>query len=55
MIGLGRMGTNMALRLMRVGRSRVVYDIHAESVQALVKDGAVSATSLEDFTQKLWQ
>ena len=53
MIGLGRMGTNMVRRLMRAGHQCVVYDIHSEAVQALVKEGAVGTTSLEDFTKKL--
>ena len=53
MIGLGRMGTNMVLRLMQAGHQCVVYDIHPETVQALVKEGAVGATSLEDFVAKV--
>jgi 6-phosphogluconate dehydrogenase len=53
MIGLGRMGTNMVRRLLRAGHQCVVYDIHPEVVQALVKERAVGATSLEDFVHKL--
>jgi 6-phosphogluconate dehydrogenase len=53
MIGLGRMGTNMVLRLRRAGHQCVVYDIHPEPVQALVKEGAVGATSLEELVHKL--
>jgi 6-phosphogluconate dehydrogenase len=53
MIGLGRMGTNMVLRLMKAGHQCVVYDIHPEPVQALVKEKAVGATSLDDFVRKL--
>ena len=53
MIGLGRMGTNMVRRLMRAGHRCVVYDLHAEVVQALAKEGAVGATSLEDLAKKL--
>ncbi len=53
MIGLGRMGTNMVRRLVRVGHQCVVYDLQAETVQALAKDGAVGASSLEDFAKKL--
>ena len=52
MIGLGRMGTNMVRRLRRAGHQCVVYDLHPEAVQALVKEGAVGATSLEDFVQQ---
>ena len=53
MIGLGRMGTNMVRRLLRAGHQCVVYDLHAEAVQALVKEGANGANSLEDFVSKL--
>ena len=53
MIGLGRMGTNMVRRLMRAGHPCTVYDIHAEAVDALVKDGAVGTKSREEFAGKL--
>src|SRR5487761_1834157 len=53
MIGLGRMGTNMVRRLMRAGHQCVVYDLQAETVQALAKEGAVGTTSLKDFAKKL--
>ncbi|MBN2560282.1 MAG: decarboxylating 6-phosphogluconate dehydrogenase [Phycisphaerae bacterium] len=53
MIGLGRMGTNMVRRLLRAGHRCIVYDIHPELVQTLVKERAVGATSLEDFVHKL--
>ena len=41
MIGLGRMGANMARRLMKGGHECVVYDRSAETVDALAKEGAV--------------
>jgi 6-phosphogluconate dehydrogenase len=53
MIGLGRMGTNMVRRLRKAGHQCVVYDVQAEAVQSLAKEGAVGATSLEDFVKKL--
>src|SRR6202167_5237060 len=53
MIGLGRMGNNMVVRLMRAGHQCVVYDVHPEAVQSLAKEGAVGADSLEDFVKKL--
>jgi 6-phosphogluconate dehydrogenase len=53
MIGLGRMGTNMARRLRRAGHQCVVYDLQPDAVQALAKEGAVGTTSLEDFATKL--
>jgi 6-phosphogluconate dehydrogenase len=53
MVGLGRMGSNMVQRLMRAGHQCVVYDLHAEAVQALAKDGATGSASLEEFVRKL--
>ena len=53
MIGLGRMGTNMVRRLMKAGHQCVVYDVQPDAVQALVSDGVVGTTSLEDFAKKL--
>jgi 6-phosphogluconate dehydrogenase len=40
MIGLGRMGPNMVHCFVRAGHQFGVYDLHAEAVQALVKEGA---------------
>ena len=53
MIGLGRMGTNMVRRLMRAGHQSVVYDLQTTSVEALARDGATGAASLEEFAKKL--
>src|SRR5512143_3132346 len=53
MIGLGRMGANMVLRLMKAGHQCVVYDVSPEAVQGLVKQGAAGATSLDDVVAKL--
>jgi 6-phosphogluconate dehydrogenase len=53
MIGLGRMGSNMVLRLQRAGHHCVVYDTSSEAVQTLSKVGAVGTTSLEDFAKNL--
>lgn len=39
MIGLGRMGTNMVLRLQRAGHRCAVFDTKQEAVQALAKEG----------------
>ncbi|MEV7339534.1 phosphogluconate dehydrogenase (NAD(+)-dependent, decarboxylating) [Streptomyces sp. NPDC093544] len=52
-IGLGRMGANIARRLMRDGHSCVVYDVNPEAVAALEKDGATGATSPADLAEKL--
>ncbi|MCC7078282.1 MAG: decarboxylating 6-phosphogluconate dehydrogenase [Acidimicrobiia bacterium] len=53
MIGLGRMGANMVRRLMRDGHDCVVYDVNADAVDALEKEGADGARSMETFAQKL--
>lgn len=53
-VGLGRMGANIARRVMKHGGHRtVVYDKSAEAVAALANDGATGATSLEDLVVKL--
>ncbi|MFN7977746.1 MAG: decarboxylating 6-phosphogluconate dehydrogenase [Vicinamibacterales bacterium] len=46
MIGLGRMGANMARRLQAGGHRTVVYDRSAEAVARSVADGAEGAASL---------
>ncbi len=53
MIGLGRMGANMVRRLIRGGHECVVHDVSADAVRALAKEGAVGATSLDDFVARL--
>ncbi len=53
MIGLGRMGANMVRRLQRGGHQCVVYDRTPAVVEALAKEGATGATSLDDFVKKL--
>ena len=53
MIGLGRMGANMARRLMRGGHGCVVYDRSADAVQAVARDGAQGATSLDELVAGL--
>jgi 6-phosphogluconate dehydrogenase len=53
MIGLGRMGANMVRRLMRGGHQCVVHDRSPEAVAALVKEGAVGVSSLDDFVARL--
>ena len=53
MIGLGRMGANMARRLIRKGHSCVVFNRSPQAVNELVKDKAIGATSLADVVKKL--
>ncbi len=53
MIGLGRMGANMARRLMRGGHTVVVFDLDPTAVADVAADGAIPAESLEDAYGKL--
>jgi 6-phosphogluconate dehydrogenase len=53
MIGLGRMGMNMARRWILAKHDVVVYNRTASKVEEIVKDGAVGTTTLEDFVSKL--
>jgi 6-phosphogluconate dehydrogenase len=49
MIGLGRMGANMARRLMRNGHQVVAYDRSADAVKQLASEGAKGAASLAEM------
>ncbi len=53
MIGLGRMGANMVRRLIKDGHQCVVYDRSAQTVETLVEEKAVGASSLADLVKKL--
>ena len=53
MIGLGRMGANMARRLLRAGHRVVGYDRERARVAALVQQGGVGAKTLEAVVSKL--
>jgi 6-phosphogluconate dehydrogenase len=53
LIGLGRMGANMAQRLLGGGHRIVAYDRNAEAVRDVAKAGATGAISLEDLVGKL--
>jgi 6-phosphogluconate dehydrogenase len=53
MVGLGRMGANLARRLMRDGHTCVVYDIDSDAVAALAKDGATPANSVAHLIDQL--
>jgi len=53
MIGLGKMGGNMASRLLRGGHRVVVYNRSPEPIQAAVAEGAVGSDSLADAVARL--
>jgi 6-phosphogluconate dehydrogenase len=53
MIGLGRMGANMSLRLLRGDHEIIAFDRSPEPAQELASEGAVPAESLEALVAKL--
>jgi 6-phosphogluconate dehydrogenase len=53
MIGLGRMGANMARRLLRAGHGCVAYDVSPKAVEELAREGAVGASSIADLARRL--
>jgi 6-phosphogluconate dehydrogenase len=52
-VGLGRMGANMARRLMRDGHRIVAFDVNPDAVSELTGEGAEGASSLQDLASKL--
>jgi 6-phosphogluconate dehydrogenase len=53
MIGLGRMGANMAHRLITGGHRCVVFDSSPKAVEELTRAKAVGAASIADLVRKL--
>jgi 6-phosphogluconate dehydrogenase len=55
MIGLGRMGAFMAQRLIRGGHTVIGYVRHAETIEALLKEGSITkgASSVPDLVHTL--
>ena len=51
MVGLGRMGGNMVLRLMKRGHRMIAYDRSADAVKEKASQGAVGAFTVEDFVK----
>jgi 6-phosphogluconate dehydrogenase len=51
LIGLGKMGGNMAERLRRAGHRVIGFDFSADAVKKLTDAGSVGVTSLEDMTK----
>jgi 6-phosphogluconate dehydrogenase len=52
-VGLGRMGANIARRLMRAGHVCVVHDRSPEAIGSVVSDGGIAASTLDDMIAKL--
>ena len=53
MLGLGKMGANMATRLLRGGHRVVAYDINESAIQAAEQTGAEGARTLSEVVEKL--
>ena len=53
LIGLGKMGFNMAERLRQSGHKVVGFDFNAEAVKKLTDAGSVGVSSLEDLVKNL--
>ena len=53
MIGLGRMGMNMAKRLLQGGHQVVAYNRTPNKTEQMVKEGAIGAYSLAEVVEKL--
>ncbi|WP_026694213.1 phosphogluconate dehydrogenase (NAD(+)-dependent, decarboxylating) [Peribacillus kribbensis] len=53
LIGLGKMGYNLALNLMDHKHEVTAYDVNAENVQKLTKEGASGAGSIPELVESL--
>jgi len=53
MVGLGRMGANMAQRLLHGGHALVVYDRNRDAVNMVAESGAIGVNSLAELAAKL--
>ncbi len=52
-VGLGRMGGNIARRLKRAGHEIVVFDVSKDAVEKLSGEGMTGSSSLDDLRSKL--
>jgi len=52
-VGLGRMGGNIARRLMRAGHQCIVFDANLDASLALGREGATSSVALQDLVKRL--
>lgn len=53
LIGIGKMGYNLALNLLSKGYKTVVYDINKDNLKGLDEKGAIFAESIHDLINKL--
>jgi 6-phosphogluconate dehydrogenase len=52
-IGLGKMGGKIALRLLKYGHEVVVYNRHQDKVDVVVKEGGIGFSDMEKFIEKM--
>ena len=52
-VGLGRMGGNIARRLMKAGHECVVFDANLDASLKLGREGATSSAALQDLVKRL--
>ncbi|MEK7445656.1 MAG: NAD(P)-binding domain-containing protein, partial [candidate division NC10 bacterium] len=53
MVGLGRMGGNMARRLMKGGHDVIAYARNPAAIEPLSREGATGTTTLDDLVTTL--
>src|SRR5580692_8569098 len=53
MVGLGRMGANMVLRLLKNGHSCVAFDRSPKAVEEMAQEKAAPSSTLQDLVTKL--
>lgn len=53
MVGLGKMGSNMSLRLLRGGHEVIAYDLNEEAVEQAASRGVSGAASLAQLVENL--
>lgn len=53
MIGIGKMGYNLALNLMDKGHEVVAHDVNSQQVDKITADGAIAGYTLEEVVAKL--
>jgi 6-phosphogluconate dehydrogenase len=53
MVGLGKMGANMTVRLLQGGHEVVVFDIDPDAVSKSAAEGAAGSSSLQELVAKL--
>lgn len=53
LIGLGKMGYNLALNFKNKGHEVVAFDINKTAMEKIVKDGVATAPSIADLTAKV--